>query len=354
MTTSWVVYSFDFTTTADGADGAAFGIYCYPNANTIDVDYIALYDITDAIAIDANASATQTLTQRVTQTEKDITANAAATTAVSSNLTAALADIDNKMAGNLVANGGFERGLDSWTQGSTTVATVIDAQSPHSGGRILKLSAHNSAQDTIAQKYDIPIQKGRTYKLGGWIRADGNAEMPSTAQGNNKIRMGITGQTNPVIEVQFDPKNYQTGSQWTEISKTWKATATTFAQVSFMALLSKGNLYVDDLYLLDVTDSVDIAANAAGISTIQTTVKNQGDLISAQADAVTQVKADLGTVSQKSLNPFIDGSFESYADNQRIAGAQFIATTQARRCRVAYHKAGRNDRRKRPGDVERL
>ncbi|HBR4365122.1 TPA: carbohydrate binding domain-containing protein [Klebsiella pneumoniae] len=342
VTTSWVVYSFDFTTTADGADGAAFGIYCYPNANTIDVDYIALYDITDAIAIDANASATQTLTQRVTQTEKDITANAAATTAVSSNLTAALADIDNKMAGNLVANGGFERGLDSWTQGSTTVATVIDAQSPHSGGRILKLSAHNSAQDTIAQKYDIPIQKGRTYKLGGWIRADGNAEMPSTAQGNNKIRMGITGQTNPVIEVQFDPKNYQTGSQWTEISKTWKATATTFAQVSFMALLSKGNLYVDDLYLLDVTDSVDIAANAAGISTIQTTVKNQGDLISAQADAVTQVKADLGTVSQKSLNPFIDGSFESYADNQRIAGAQFIATTQAKRDGSKSGKVTRN------------
>lgn len=342
VSTGWALYTFDFKSASNTANGAAFGIYCYPEANTLDVDYVAVYDITDAIEIEANASATQTLTQRVTQTEKDITANAAATTAVSSNLTAALADIDNKMAGNLVANGGFERGLDSWTQGSTTVATVIDAQSPHSGGRILKLSAHNSAQDAIAQKYDIPIQKGRTYKLGGWIRADGNAEMPSTAQGNNKIRMGITGQTNPVIEVQFDPKNYQTGSQWTEISKTWKATATTFAQVSFMALLSKGNLYVDDLYLLDVTDSVDIAANAAGISTIQTTVKNQGDLISAQADAVTQVKADLGTVSQKSLNPFIDGSFESYADNQRIAGAQFIATTQAKRDGSKSGKVTRN------------
>lgn len=342
VSTGWALYTFDFKSASNTANGAAFGIYCYPEANTLDVDYVAVYDITDAIEIEANASATQTLTQRVTQTEKDITANAAATTAVSSNLTAALADIDNKMAGNLVANGGFERGLDSWTQGSTTVATVIDAQSPHSGGRILKLSAHNSAHDTIAQKYDIPIQKGRTYKLGGWIRADGNAEMPSTAQGNNKIRMGITGQTNPVIEVQFDPKNYQTGSQWTEISKTWKATATTFAQVSFMALLSKGNLYVDDLYLLDVTDSVDIAANAAGISTIQTTVKNQGDLISAQADAVTQVKADLGTVSQKSLNPFIDGSFESYADNQRIAGAQFIATTQAKRDGSKSGKVTRN------------
>lgn len=342
ITTAWAVYTFDFKNTAADANGAVFGIYCYPDPNTLDVDYIAVYDVTDAIAIDANASATQTLTQRVTQTEKDITANAAATTAVASNLTAALADIDNKMAGNLVANGGFERGLESWTQGSTTVATVIDAQSPHSGGRILKLSAHNSAQDTIAQKYDIPIQKGRTYKLGGWIRADGNAEMPSTAQGNNKIRMGITGQTNPVIEVQFDPKNYQTGSQWTEISKTWKATATTFAQVSFMALLSKGNLYVDDLYLMDVTDAVDIAANAAGLSTIQTTVKSQGDQIKAQADAVTQVKADLSTVSSKMTNPFIDGSFESYADNYKISGGQFIATTQARRDGSKSGKVTRN------------
>lgn len=340
--TAFDVKTYDFNACPDGTVAVTFGIYCFPDAAEVDIDYVAIYDITDAILIAANTSATQQLTQRVTKTEQDIIANAAATTAVSSNLTAALADIDNKMAGNLVANGGFERGLDSWTQGSTTVATVIDAQSPHSGGRILKLSAHNSAQDTIAQKYDIPIQKGRTYKLGGWIRADGNAEMPSTAQGNNKIRMGITGQTNPVIEVQFDPKNYQTGSQWTEISKTWKATATTFAQVSFMALLSKGNLYVDDLYLLDVTEAVDIAANAAGISTIQTTVKNQGDLISAQADAVTQVKADLGTVSQKSLNPFIDGSFESYADNQRIAGAQFIATTQAKRDGSKSGKVTRN------------
>lgn len=336
------VKTYDFNACPDRTVAVTFGIYCFPDAAEVDIDYVAIYDITDAILIAANTSATQQLTQRVTKTEKDITANAAATTAVSSNLTAALADIDNKMAGNLVANGGFERGLDSWTQGSTTVATVIDAQSPHSGGKILKLSAHNSAQDTIAQKYDIPIQQGRTYKLGGWIRADGNAGMPSTAQGNNKIRMGITGQTNPVIEVQFDPKNYQTGSQWTEISKTWKATATTFAQVSFMALLSKGNLYVDDLYLMDVTDAVDIAANAAGLSTIQTTVKSQGDQIKAQADAVTQVRADLSTVSSKMTNPFIDGSFESYADNYRVAGAQFIATTQAKRDGGKSGKVTRN------------
>ena len=340
--TAFDVKTYDFNACPDGTVAVTFGIYCFPDAAEVDIDYVAIYDITDAILIAANTSATQQLTQRVTKTEQDIIANAAATTAVSSNLTAALADIDNKMAGNLVANGGFERGLDSWKQGSTTVATVIDAQSPHSGGRILKLSAHNSAQDTIAQKYDIPIQKGRTYKLGGWIRADGNAEMPSTAQGNNKIRMGITGQTNPVIEVQFDPKNYQTGSQWTEISKTWKATATTFAQVSFMALLSKGNLYVDDLYLMDVTDAVDIAANAAGLSTIQTTVKSQGDQIKAQADAVTQVKADLSTVSSKMTNPFIDGSFESYADNYRVAGAQFIATTQAKRDGSKSGKVTRN------------
>ncbi|MCW9568573.1 TipJ family phage tail tip protein [Klebsiella oxytoca] len=340
--TAFDVKTYDFNACPDGTVAVTFGIYCFPDAAEVDIDYVAIYDITDAILIAANTSATQQLTQRVTKTEQDIIANAAATTAVSSNLTAALADIDNKMAGNLVANGGFERGLDSWTQGSTTVATVIDAQSPHSGGRILKLSAHNSAQDTIAQKYDIPIQKGRTYKLGGWIRADGNAEMPSTAQGNNKIRMGITGQTNPVIEVQFDPKNYQTGSQWTEISKTWKATATTFAQVSFMALLSKGNLYVDDLYLMDVTDAVDIAANAAGLSTIQSTVKSQGDQIQAQADAVTQVKADLSTVSSKMTNPFIDGSFESYADNYRVAGAQFIATTQAKRDGSKSGKVTRN------------
>ncbi|STR46071.1 Gp21 [Klebsiella oxytoca] len=99
-----------------------------------------------------------------------------------------------------------------------------------------------------------------------------------------------------------------------------------------MALLSKGNLYVDDLYLMDVHRVPWTSPpNAAGLSTIQTTVKSQGDQIKAQADAVTQVKADLSTVSSKMTNPFIDGSFESYADNYRVAGAQFIATTQAKR-----------------------
>ncbi|MCE5366597.1 TipJ family phage tail tip protein [Klebsiella oxytoca] len=342
ITTTWAVYTFDFKNTAADANGAAFGIYCYPDPNTLDVDYIAVYDVTDAIAIDANASATQTLTQRVTQTEKDITANAAATTAVASNLSAAMADLDNQMAGNMIGNGGFERGLDSWTTETGTVATVIDAQVPHSGGRILKFAAHGSKQDVIATKYKFPIKKGRTYRLGGWVRAENNTTMASGSEGNNKLRLGIDGQSNPATQVAFDPKNYWTGSTWTEISTTWKANVDTNAYVSVMALLATGTMYFDDIYFIDVTDSVDVAANAAGLSTIQTTVKNQGDLISAQADAVTQVKADLGTVSQKSLNPFIDGSFESYTDNQRIAGAQFIATTQAKRDGSKSGKVTRN------------
>lgn len=344
LTSDWQVITWEPNLTpASGVDGVSFGIYCHPANAEIRIDSFQVYDITDEVNIKANADALTQLTNTVTQQGGDITANASATTAVSASLAAALADIDNKMAGNLVANGSFERDLDSWVPSGGTTITTIPAQSPHSGGRIMKAVARSGGvQDSIAQKYDIPVVQGRTYRLGAWIRCENGTTMKSGSQGNNKIRLGISTQSNPVLEVQFDPASYTTGSNWTEISKTWKATATTSAQVSFMTLLATGVLYLDDLYLLDVTDAVEISANAAGISNIQTTVKNQGDLISAQADAVTQVKADLGTVSQKSLNPFIDGSFESYVDNFRIAGAQFIATTQAKRDGSKSGKVTRN------------
>ncbi|OOL08805.1 hypothetical protein BXQ27_34575, partial [Klebsiella aerogenes] len=95
----------------------------------IQIDYIVIYDITDAVAIDANTSAVTQLQQTVTQQGKYIAANASATTAVSASLNAAMADVDNKITGNLILNGGFERDFTNWT--APAQATVMSAQNPH-------------------------------------------------------------------------------------------------------------------------------------------------------------------------------------------------------------------------------
>ncbi|AVF02202.1 hypothetical protein AM441_26840 (plasmid) [Klebsiella aerogenes] len=88
-------------------DGSVFALYCYPNASVIQIDYIAIYDITDAVAIDANTSAVTQLQQTVTQQGQDIAANASATTAVSASLKSALADADNKSPATLYQTAGL-------------------------------------------------------------------------------------------------------------------------------------------------------------------------------------------------------------------------------------------------------
>ncbi|TQF08300.1 hypothetical protein FJV41_50680, partial [Myxococcus llanfairpwllgwyngyllgogerychwyrndrobwllllantysiliogogogochensis] len=130
-------YSAEFSAPSSAAvDGSVFALYCYPNAAVLQIDYIAIYDITDAVAIDANTSAVMQLQQTVTQQGKDIAANASATTAVSASLKAAMADVDNKIQGNLVLNAGFERDFDNWTAPAS--ATIMQAQNPHSGSKIVK------------------------------------------------------------------------------------------------------------------------------------------------------------------------------------------------------------------------
>ncbi|WP_227539098.1 hypothetical protein, partial [Klebsiella pneumoniae] len=82
-------------------------------------------DATNAeVAKKATTAALDSLKATVTQQGKDIAANVAATTSLSADLSAMKQDADNKLAGNLIPNGGFERGLDNWVTGSTTDVRV--------------------------------------------------------------------------------------------------------------------------------------------------------------------------------------------------------------------------------------
>ncbi|HDU3605387.1 TPA: carbohydrate binding domain-containing protein, partial [Klebsiella aerogenes] len=314
-TDTWATYAAEFSAPSSATvDGSVFALYCYPNASVIQIDYIAIYDITDAVAIDANTSAVTQLQQTVTQQGQDIAANASATTAVSASLNAAMADVDNKITGNLILNGGFERDFTNWT--APAQATVMSAQNPHSGKKIVKYVAATNAtllsSDTV-----ITAVKGRTYKFGAWLRAKAGSTMQPNTQPNNKVRFAYL-DSSVIAEARFDPATMPTGSVWQEYSNTYTATKDGTMSVSINAFLNAGEIYIDDVYVIDITDRVDLDATAGAVSNLQSTVTQQGKDIASNASAITSVNASIGALQSQGLNPWCDGSFESYTANQQL------------------------------------
>ncbi|HBV9730552.1 TPA: DUF1983 domain-containing protein [Klebsiella aerogenes] len=317
-TDTWATYAAEFSAPSSATvDGSVFALYCYPNASVIQIDYIAIYDITDAVAIDANTSAVTQLQQTVTQQGQDIAANASATTAVSASLNAAMADVDNKIAGNLILNGGFERDFTNWT--APAQATVMSAQNPHSGKKIVKYVAATTttllSNDTV-----ITAVKGRTYKFGAWLRAKAGSTMQPNTQQNNKVRFAYL-DNSVILEARFDPATMPTGSVWQEYSNTWTATKDGTMSVSINAFLNAGEIYIDDVYVIDITDRVDLDATAGAVSNLQSTVTQQGKDIASNASAITSVNASIGALQSQGLNPWCDGSFESYTANQQLGSS---------------------------------
>ncbi|RSW73910.1 DUF1983 domain-containing protein [Klebsiella aerogenes] len=317
-TDTWATYAAEFSAPSSATvDGSVFALYCYPNASVIQIDYIAIYDITDAVAIDANTSAVTQLQQTVTQQGQDIAANASATTAVSASLNAAMADVDNKIAGNLILNGGFERDFTNWT--APAQATVMSAQNPHSGKKIVKYVAATTttllSNDTV-----ITAVKGRTYKFGAWLRAKAGSTMQPNTQQNNKVRFAYL-DNSVILEARFDPATMPTGSVWQEYSNTYTATKDGTMSVSINAFLNAGEIYIDDVYVIDITDRVDLDATAGAVSNLQSTVTQQGKDIASNASAITSVNASIGALQSQGLNPWCDGSFESYTANQQLGSS---------------------------------
>ncbi|ENZ7658270.1 carbohydrate binding domain-containing protein [Klebsiella aerogenes] len=317
-TDTWATYAAEFSAPSSATvDGSVFALYCYPNASVIQIDYIAIYDITDAVAIDANTSAVTQLQQTVTQQGQDIAANASATTAVSASLKAAMADVDNKITGNLILNGGFERDFTNWT--APAQATVMSAQNPHSGKKIVKYVAATTttllSNDTV-----ITAVKGRTYKFGAWLRAKAGSTMQPNTQQNNKVRFAYL-DNSVILEARFDPATMPTGSVWQEYSNTYTATKDGTMSVSINAFLNAGEIYIDDVYVIDITDRVDLDATAGAVSNLQSTVTQQGKDIASNASAITSVNASIGALQSQGLNPWCDGSFESYTANQQLGSS---------------------------------
>lgn len=315
--------------------------------------------VNDNVSKKADASALQTLQNTVTQQGKDLSTQSASLTQLNNNLSATNANIDasGKIPGNLIINPSFEREKDGYT-GWSSIASVIAASVPHSGSKILKLAAGGS----VGVGQDVTYLKGRTYKIGAWAKQDSGTVIQSAD--NTKFR--IADSTGLLASKVYGPFT----SDWQEISFTWKPTKDTVAATQITTYLSAGAMYFDDFYVIDITDRVDLdatvsavsglttrvsnaegnissqsdsittlnnglstlnktvstKADATALSSLQNTVTQQGKDISSASGSITSLQSSLNTIKVQS-NPWIDGTFETYDNNQQLGGSTAVVTT---------------------------
>ncbi|MEE7534585.1 DUF1983 domain-containing protein [Klebsiella huaxiensis] len=236
----------------------------------------------------ADATALQSLQNTVTEQGKTLTSQGSSLTQLNnalSDTTASLA-ADGKIPGNLISNGSFERGQDAFT-GWSSITSVISAQSPNYGSKILMCSTGLAG---ISQQ--VPVVKGNTYKIGVFARAQGGSVMND--QGNNKLRIG---QASLLYDRQFNTANLPTNASWIELTGTWKATVDGMVNVSVNSSLKSGAQYFDDVYFVDITDEVNISANAGAISSLTTRVTAAEGSITSQGSSITKLTNDLATTN---------------------------------------------------------
>lgn len=239
------------------------------------------------LAKKADASAVGDLSSRVSATEDKVSSQGDSIVQLNNSLNNALADSDasSKTPNNLIVNPSFERGTDGYI-GVSSLSTVVAIQIPHVGTKALKIDPGSS----VSPGQYIDFVKGRTYEIGVWVKqVSGTTD---NGQGNNKLRVGNSAGA-PVFEVPFANLTVD----WTKVSKRWKATETGSLPVTLSNYLTAGNRYFDDFYVIDVTDSVAIDANASALSSLQNTVTQQGKDISSQSTSITDLNNSLKTTN---------------------------------------------------------
>lgn len=277
-----------------------------------------LSTLTGIVNTKADASALNALTTRVSTAEGKIDSQGQSITQLSNSLSATDASIDaqGKIPGNLLTNSSFERGPVNFN-GWSSLATVITATQPHSGTKIAKMAAGGSAG--IGQA--VEITQGRRYRFGVFAKQDAGTVINDP--GNTKFRIADAS-GNLLAGTNYGPFT----SEWQHVFMDWTATKTTNALFQLTTALSAGAMYFDDVYVVDITNDTKIQANADAITSLNTKVTQQGNDITSQGSAITQLNNSLKTVQYSNSNPWVDGSFESYDNQQSIGGSNGLVTTE--------------------------
>lgn len=280
-------------------------------------DDVGFVDVTDALAIEANASATNALTSRVSSVEGTITsqgqqitsmqnsiknkADASAVTNLTNRVTAAEnqissqsqsitslsnsldnanadADASKAIVGNMLKNNSFERGFEGWEYVGWT---LLEAQNPKSGKYIIQAGKLASGGDSGCNQ-TVELQAGKTYRIGAWVRK--SADFAINNAGNNKISLRNADLT-PLKDIPITGAGLSTN--WALISGEYTPAKTASVVVSLRASVASGYMYLDDVFCVDVSNEKAIDATSNALSTLNSTVTQQGKDITSNSNSIT-------------------------------------------------------------------
>ncbi|KLZ71136.1 hypothetical protein SL22_05527 [Klebsiella pneumoniae] len=282
-------------------------------------DDVGFVDVTDALAIEANASATNALTSRVSSVEGTITsqgqqitsmqnsiknkADASAVTNLTNRVTAAEnqissqsqsitslsnsldnanadADASKAIIGNMLKNNSFERGFEGWEYVGWT---LLEAQNPKSGKYIIQAGKLASGGDSGCNQ-TVELQAGKTYRIGAWVRK--SADFAINNAGNNKISLRNADLT-PLKDIPITGAGLSTN--WALISGEYTPAKTASVVVSLRASVTSGYMYLDDVFCVDVSNEKAIDATSNALSTLNSTVTQQGKDITSNSNSITSL-----------------------------------------------------------------
>lgn len=282
-------------------------------------DDVGFVDVTDALAIEANASATNALTSRVSSVEGTITsqgqqitsmqnsiknkADASAVTNLTNRVTAAEnqissqsqsitslsnsldnanadADASKAIVGNMLKNNSFERGFEGWEYVGWT---LLEAQNPKSGKYIIQAGKLASGGDSGCNQ-TVELQAGKTYRIGAWVRK--SADFAINNAGNNKISLRNADLT-PLKDIPITGAGLSTN--WALISGEYTPAKTASVVVSLRASVASGYMYLVCRLLLEKKNEKAIDATSNALSTLNSTVTQQGKDITSNSNSITSL-----------------------------------------------------------------
>ncbi|ENY5367374.1 DUF1983 domain-containing protein, partial [Raoultella ornithinolytica] len=351
LTSEWQTITWETGLTASNADGQNFKLYAHPANAEIWVDTFKVFDITDEVKIKANSDALSTLSSTVTQQGDKITSQGNSITKLTNDLEAADANIAKKADQSAVTTltGRVEKtesGLTAANSNITSLSSSLNQQSKrganllpdgtfesyavghnlsnnrvivttddsHGGSKCIRVTRPNDYNANATDNSDNHIFSGfqvrdnAVFYMECWVKLDAK----STAMAENaQISIGLS--------LQYQDNSWQwpavtkaakdlSTAQWTKVSGYLKSTKSGIKQamvrisIPNVSSVKAGNSFlIDDLVITEVTDAYNAQstadANANAISTLDSTVSQQGDQITSQGNSITKLTNELSTTN---------------------------------------------------------
>ncbi|XGG49708.1 DUF1983 domain-containing protein [Klebsiella pneumoniae] len=263
---------------------------------------------TDAnVAGKADQTALNSLTGRVENTETGLTAANSSITSLNTSLSQ-----QSRRGANLLPDGTFE----SYAVGHNLAnnRAIVTTDDSHGGNKCIRVTRPNDYNANATDNTDTHIFSGfqvrdnAVFYMECWIKLDAK----STAMADNvQISVGLS--------FQYQDESWQwpavtkaakdlSSTQWTKVSGYLKSTKSGVKQAMFrisvpnVSSVKAGNSFlIDDLVITEVTDAYNAQntadANASAISTLNSTVSQQGDQLTSQGNSITKLTNDLATTN---------------------------------------------------------